>query len=149
MRAVVQRVAEARVMAEGEIVSGIQKGLLVFLGIAKGDGEEQAQYICSKIAALRIFSDENDRMNFSVRDVGGSVLLVSQFTLYGDCRKGNRPNFMASERPIEAKKLYERCIRLLQLEKVEVRTGVFQADMQVHSVNDGPVTVLLDSDRGF
>ena len=148
MRAVVQRVTSARVTVKGRETGSIEKGLLVFLGIEEADGEQDIQYICDKVANLRIFEDEQGKMNRSVTDIGGSVLLVSQFTLYGDARHGRRPSFSSAARPETAIPLYERTIALLR-ETLPVQTGEFQAMMEVSLVNDGPVTILLDSKRNF
>ncbi len=148
MRAVVQRVKQASVTVQGRETGSIGKGLLVFLGIEDCDTKEDLQYICDKITGLRIFEDEEDKMNRSVLDVGGSVLLVSQFTLYGDARKGRRPSFIKAARPELAIPLYEQAISLLS-QKLPVATGEFQAIMDVSLVNDGPVTILLDSKRLF
>lgn len=148
MRAVVQRVKQASVTIEGNIKASIGQGLLLFLGIEENDTEEDVQYICDKLINLRIFEDDMEKMNRSVVDVKGSVLLVSQFTLYGDARKGRRPSFIKAARPEQAIPLYERAIALLSAE-LPVQTGEFQAIMDVALVNDGPVTILLDSKRLF
>jgi len=149
MRAVVQRVSRACVRVDAAIVGEIAHGLLVFLGVSGQDSATDVTYIATKIRELRIFSDEQGRMNRSVQDEQGAVLLVSQFTLYGDCRKGRRPSFDAAAPPAVAKALYEEVIRELCDAGVPVETGVFQADMKVELVNDGPVTMLLDSSRAF
>jgi D-tyrosyl-tRNA(Tyr) deacylase len=149
MRAVVQRVSRACVRVDAAIVGEIAHGLLVFLGVSGQDSATDVTYIATKIRELRIFSDEQGRMNRSVQDEQGAVLLVSQFTLYGDCRKGRRPSFDAAAPPAVAKALYEEVIRELRDAGVPVETGVFQADMKVELVNDGPVTMLLDSGRAF
>lgn len=148
MRAVVQRVKRARVTVEGRETGAIEQGLLVFLGIEEADTEQDIRYICDKAANLRIFEDEQGKMNRSAAEIGGSVLLVSQFTLYGDARHGRRPSFSAAARPETAIPLYERTIALLR-ETLPVETGEFQAMMEVSLVNDGPVTILLDSKRNF
>lgn len=148
MRAVVQRVRSASVTIDGACVSEIGAGLLVYLGVTHSDGEGQVQYLKDKILNLRIFDDENGIPNRSLLDVGGEVLLVSQFTLYADARKGRRPGYTAAARPETAKPLYERLAVVLS-EQTAVKTGVFQADMKVASVNDGPMTILLDSEKGF
>ena len=148
MRAVVQRVRSASVTIDGALVSEIGAGLLVYLGVTHTDRREQMQYMRDKILNLRIFDDENEVPNRSLLDVGGEVLLVSQFTLYGDARKGRRPGYTAAARPEVAKPLYEQLAAALS-EQVSVKTGVFQADMKVASVNDGPFTILLDSEKGF
>ena len=146
MRAVAQRVSRASVEIDGERVAEIERGLLVLLGVKEGDGEEDAAYIARKVAGLRIFGDAEDKMNLGVGEVGGAVLLVSQFTLYGDCRKGRRPSFVRAARPDEAERLYEVTARKLREAGLDVQTGRFQAMMQVGLVNDGPVTILLDSE---
>lgn len=148
MRAVVQRVKQASVTVEGRVTGSIDKGLLVFLGIEDIDTEEDLKYTCDKITGLRIFEDEEGKMNRSVVDIGGSVLLVSQFTLYGDVRHGRRPSFIKAARPETAIPIYEKGIALLQ-EILPVETGEFQAMMDVSLVNDGPVTILIDSKRLF
>lgn len=145
MKAVVQRVKETRLCVDGQCVSQIPFGLTVFLGVKTGDTEKQADYLVKKIAALRIFEDENGKMNLSVKDVGGEVLLVSQFTLYGDASHGNRPSFTLAARPEVAQPLYEYAIKGLQEQGVTVKKGVFGADMQIEQNNDGPVTILLES----
>ncbi|WP_305041829.1 D-aminoacyl-tRNA deacylase [Geoalkalibacter sp.] len=149
MRAVVQRVAEARVEVDGQVVGAIGRGLLVLLGVGEGDGAEDLAYLADKIAGLRIFEDEQGKMNLSVTEVGGAVLVVSQFTLYGDCRKGRRPSFTPAAAPETANRLYEEFVARLRIAGLEVATGVFQAHMGVHLLNDGPVTLLLDSRREF
>ena len=149
MRAVIQRVTRASVRVEGAIVGEIGAGLLVLLGVATGDGEEDARFLADKVAALRIFEDAEGKMNRSVSDTQGGVLAVSQFTLLGDVRKGNRPSFMAAAPPAEASALYDRFCGLLREKKLTVATGVFRADMKVELVNDGPVTILLDSAKLF
>jgi D-tyrosyl-tRNA(Tyr) deacylase len=149
MRAVIQRVTRASVRVEGSIVGEIGAGLLVLLGVATGDGEEDARFLADKVAALRIFEDAEGKMNRSVSDTQGGVLAVSQFTLLGDVRKGNRPSFMAAAPPAEASALYDRFCVLLREKGLEVATGVFRADMKVELVNDGPVTILLDSAKLF
>jgi D-aminoacyl-tRNA deacylase len=149
MRAVVQRVKKARVEVAGETVGEIEQGLLVFLGVGEEDSEKDAEYLSDKIANLRIFSDEKDLMNLSLLDTGGSALVVSQFTLWGDCRKGRRPSFAKAARPERAKELYEHFIELLREKGLKVATGRFQEMMDVHLLNDGPVTLLLDSMKTF
>lgn len=149
MRAVVQRVSEAAVEVSGQCVGQIQRGLMVLLGVEKGDAESDADYIAEKIAGLRVFPDEEGRMNRSVLDQGGSVLMVSQFTLLGDVRRGRRPSFTDAAEPIEADRLYEHCNQLLRSMGLTVATGIFRADMQVRLINDGPVTILLDSKKRF
>ena len=148
MRAVVQRVKRASVEVEGRVTGSIGHGLLVFLGIEEPDTAEDVKYICDKVTNLRIFEDEEGKMNRSVLDAGGSVLLVSQFTLYGDARHGRRPSFSKAARPETAVPLYEQAIAALR-EQLTVETGEFQAMMAVSLINDGPVTILLDSKRMF
>lgn len=148
MRAVVQRVRSASVTIDGTCVSEIDHGLLVYIGVTHTDGSEQMLYMRDKILNLRIFDDENGVPNRSLLDVGGEVLLVSQFTLYADARKGRRPGYTAAARPEIAKPLYEQLAAALS-EQATVKTGVFQADMKIASVNDGPMTILLDSEKGF
>ena len=149
MRAVVQRVTSASVDVEGRRVAGIDQGLLVLVGVGRDDGPADVSYIAGKVRELRVFEDEAGKMNRSVTDAGASVLLVSQFTLYGDCRKGRRPSFDSAARPDIARALYEDVAGELRSSGVIVETGVFQAHMAVQLVNDGPVTVLLDSGRLF
>ncbi|MDN5347869.1 MAG: D-aminoacyl-tRNA deacylase [Clostridia bacterium] len=149
MRAVVQRVYKARVSVDGREIGAIGHGLVVFLGVGRGDGLEDVLYLAEKIAGLRLFADSEGKMNLSVQAVGGEVLVVSQFTLYGDCRKGRRPSFTEAAPPEEAEKLYERFIEELQRQGVRVATGKFQADMRVEVDNAGPVTLLLDSRKAF
>ena len=148
MKAVVQRTARASVSIDGNTVGWIDRGLLVLLGIEPDDGEADIEYMVKKCSGLRIFEDENGKMNLSVQDVGGSILLVSQFTLLGDARKGNRPSFTGAAVPEKAIPIYERVISELA-KRLPVQTGVFGADMQVELVNDGPVTILLDSKRTY
>jgi len=149
MRAVLQRVSEAQVRVEGGIVGEIGRGLLVLLGVGQGDSVEDARFLAEKTAGLRIFEDAQGKMNLSVEEVGGAILVVSQFTLYGDCRQGRRPGFSAAAPPDLANALYERFVDLLRERRLTVATGVFQAEMAVTLVNDGPVTLLLDSRKEF
>jgi len=149
MRAVIQRVIEAKVEVEGRIVGRVGSGLLVYLGVAREDTETDAQFMAEKLANLRIFSDDAGKMNRSVIDIGGGVLLVSNFTLQGDCRKGRRPGFDAAGEPGLAERLYEKVAQLIAASDVPVEKGVFGAHMHVTSINDGPVTFLLDSTRLF
>lgn len=149
MRCVVQRVSHASVTVEGELVSRIDKGYMVLLGVEAGDGEADARYCAEKIAGLRVFEDEAEKMNLSVKDVGGSVLLVSQFTLLGDARKGRRPSFINAARPELAEPLCNQVKAMLENAGVPVFTGRFHTHMEVELLNDGPVTILLDSRRNF
>lgn len=147
MRAVLTRVKNARVEIDGVVCGRIDAGLLVLLGVKTGDGEAEAARLADKICALRIFEDENGRMNLSLADVGGAILAVSQFTLYGNCRHGRRPEFLGAARPEQAVPLYELFIDKCREKGFEVQTGEFGADMQVFSQNDGPVTLILDTDE--
>lgn len=147
MRAVIQRVTRASVTVEGRVAGEIGAGLLVLLGVSRTDNPESAAYLAEKIANLRIFSDEAGKMNLSLLDVGGSALLVSQFTLYGDTRGGRRPSYVQAAPPEQASRLYEEFVRTIRALGVPVQTGVFQAHMQIELVNDGPVTILLDSEK--
>lgn len=145
MKAVVQRVLKADLKVDGKLISEIDKGLVIFLGVGQGDEESDLLKIAAKISKLRIFEDENGKMNLSIKDVGGQILLVSQFTLFGDCRHGNRPSFIMAEKPERANQLYENMKTLLENENISVKTGVFGADMKINALNDGPVTIILDS----
>ncbi|MFP6617397.1 MAG: D-aminoacyl-tRNA deacylase [Candidatus Hydrogenedentota bacterium] len=149
MRAVIQRVTESSVKVEGEIVGEIGPGLMVLLGIEEDDSEKEVTTLVKKITDLRIFNDENGKFNLSLTDTGGSVLVISQFTLLGDCRKGRRPSFIKSARPETAVPLYESVIEGLRKAGVEVASGVFGAHMDVHLINDGPVTLLIDTNKAF
>ena len=149
MRAVIQRVLEAKVEVGGKFVGQIDKGLLVYLGVGKGDEQKDAEFMAEKLANLRIFADEQGKMNLSVQDIGGSILIVSNFTLHGDCRKGRRPGFDAAAEPTLAEELYENVAKLIRNQPVPVETGAFGEYMQVTSINDGPVTFLLDSSKLF
>lgn len=149
MRAVVQRVSEARVRVDGRIVGEIGSGLCVFLGVARGDGEDDVRYLARKVAEVRIFPDGEGKFNLGPREVGARVLVVSQFTLLGDARKGNRPSFTEAAPPEVARVLYELFAALLRAEGFTVATGEFQAHMLVELVNDGPVTLLFDSRKTF
>ncbi|MBC7241456.1 MAG: D-tyrosyl-tRNA(Tyr) deacylase [Anaerolineae bacterium] len=144
MRAVVQRVVRSSVSVDGKVVGQIGKGLNVLIGVRQGDTEEQARWLAHKIAGLRIFEDEQGKMNLSVRDVGGEALVISQFTLYGDARKGFRPSFVDAAPPEIASPLIDRFVEFLREEGVPVQTGVFQAMMLVEIYNDGPVTIILE-----
>jgi D-tyrosyl-tRNA(Tyr) deacylase len=149
MRAVIQRVSQAKVDVDGNTIGEIGRGLLVYLGVGQGDADKDAEFMADKLVNLRIFADEAGKMNRSVIDIGGGILLVSQFTLYGDCRKGRRPGFDAAAEPKIAEALYERVAELIARSDVPVAKGSFGAHMHVASLNDGPVTFLLDSSRLF
>ncbi len=149
MRAVVQRVKSASVTVDGERVSEIGAGVLIFLGVAHEDTTKELEYIANKVANLRIFEDAAGKMNCSLLETGGAALVVSQFTLYGDCRKGRRPSFINAARPEVANALYEEFITALKKCNVPTQGGTFQAMMDVQLINDGPVTILLDSDKNF
>lgn len=149
MRVVIQRVLEAAVKIEDKVVGQIGKGLLVYLSVGKGDTVTDAEFIADKLVNLRIFADQNGKMNLSVLDTNGQILIVSNFTLHGDCRKGRRPGFDAAAEPTLAQQLYEKVIELVGKSDVAVQKGVFGAYMHVSSINDGPVTFLLDSSRLF
>ena len=149
MRAVIQRVTHAAVRVNGQTVGSIGAGYLVLLGVKRGDTEKDAQYMADKIIKLRIFEDENGKMNKSIREAGGGVLCVSQFTLLGDARGQNRPGFTQAEAPERADELYKLVCARLREQDIAVETGIFRTDMQVELCNDGPVTILLDSDRLF
>lgn len=146
MKAVIQRVSSASVEVDGQIVGSCQRGYLILLGVAEGDTELDAELLCKKIAALRIFRDENDKMNLSIRDIDGEALVISQFTLLANYRHGNRPDFLASAKPDEANRLYEYFKDLLSGELRRVESGIFGADMKVSLTNDGPVTICMDSE---
>ena len=149
MRAVVQRVKRSSVKVDGEIVGSIENGINVLIGICAEDTLDDIKYIVDKVVNLRIFQDDNDRMNLSLKDIDGEILAISQFTLYGDCRRGRRPNFMNALGGNEAKVLYDEFIHMLKDTGVKVETGVFVAHMDVEIQNDGPVTILLDSKKTF
>jgi D-aminoacyl-tRNA deacylase len=149
MRAVVQRVSRASVRVADEVVGQIDAGLLVLLGVGPDDDEPDADYLVDKIAGLRIFEDANGKMNLPVADVGGAILAVSQFTLFGDVRRGKRPSFDGAARPELAKKLYDYFVEQIRAASLRCETGTFQAEMQVELVNEGPVTILLDSKKLF
>ena len=149
MRAVVQRVTSSSVIVDEKVIGSINKGFNVLLGICKDDTVEDLKYIKDKIINLRVFHDENDKMNLSILDIKGEILAISQFTLYGDCRKGRRPNFMEAMGGDEAKRLYDMFIEMLKESGLNIETGEFGADMKVEIHNDGPVTILLDSKKNF
>lgn len=149
MRAVIQRVSRASVTVDGKVVGQIGRGLLVLLGVATGDNEASADYLADKTTGLRIFEDDSGKMNLSCADNGGAVLVVSQFTLYGDVRKGKRPSFDRAARSEEADRLYEYFVSRIRAAGLKCETGTFQAMMDVDLVNDGPVTILIDSERQF
>lgn len=145
MRALIQRVKEARVEVGGEVTGSIGTGLLVLVGIAKSDTKSEANYLLDRIAGIRIFPDSSRKMNRNIREVEGALLLVPQFTLYADCRRGRRPSFDAAAPPDQAEALYDYLVAVARASGLPVSTGVFQASMQVHLVNDGPVTIMVDS----
>lgn len=145
MRALIQRVTSASVKVDGKIVGEIGRGFLIFLGIYEEDTEENIEKLTKKIVNLRIFNDENDKMNLSIKDVKGEILLISQFTLCADTRKGNRPSFISAKNPYEANKIYEKTIESIEKENIVVEKGVFGADMKVELLNDGPVTIIIDT----
>jgi D-aminoacyl-tRNA deacylase len=149
MRAVVQRVSRAQVTVDGEITGEISPGLLVLVGVGRDDTETDAVYLAEKTVGLRVFEDESGKMNLGVREIGGSVLAVSQFTLYGDVRRGKRPSFDAAAAPETARALYEFFVERIRTEGLRCETGRFQATMKVELVNEGPVTILLDSAKTF
>jgi D-tyrosyl-tRNA(Tyr) deacylase len=149
MRAIVQRVKESKVEVKGRIVGSIGLGVLVFLGVGQDDSEKDCDYLANKIANLRIFPDEDGLMNLSLIDIDGAALVVSQFTLWGDCRKGRRPSFAKAGPPEKASELYEHFVGLLKEKGLQVATGKFQEMMAVYLVNDGPVTLMLDSEKVF
>ncbi len=149
MRAVIQRVSSANVTVNNEVTGSIDKGLLILLGVEDGDTDKDIKYMVEKIINLRIFEDENEKMNLSLLDIKGELLVVSQFTLLGDCRKGRRPNFMKAAKPDEANTLYEEFVKKAKEYGIKVQTGVFQEHMIVNLSNDGPVTILVDSNKNF
>ena len=149
MRAVVQRVASSRVTVDERVTGEDKKGLLVLLGVTHDDTSKDVDYMVDKVTNLRIFEDENDKMNLSLKDIGGEVMAVSQFTLYGDARKGRRPSFSDAARPDVANPLYEEFVEKLRAQGITVGTGVFGAHMMVELTNDGPVTILLESKKAF
>lgn len=149
MRAVVQRVTSSSVTVEGETTGKIDKGLMVLLGVADGDTDKDVTYMVDKIVNLRIFEDENDKMNLSLQDIGASLLVVSQFTLLGDCRKGRRPSFIEAARPEMADNLYQKFVDKARSMGIRTETGRFKTHMMVELINDGPVTILVDSSKNF
>lgn len=149
MRAVVQRVTSSSVTVEGETTGKIDKGLMVLLGVADGDTDKDVTYMVDKIVNLRIFEDENDKMNLSLQDIGASLLVVSQFTLLGDCRKGRRPSFIEAARPEMADNLYQKFVDKARSMGIRIETGRFKTHMMVELINDGPVTILVDSNKNF
>ncbi|MBR5322058.1 MAG: D-tyrosyl-tRNA(Tyr) deacylase [Clostridia bacterium] len=146
MRIVIQRVSEASVSVEGNVVGKIGKGFMLLIGVSKGDTSEEAVKLAEKISKMRIFEDENEKMNLNLTDVGGSVLAISQFTLCAECRRGNRPDFFNAASPTEANELYELFISEMRDKGITTEKGIFGADMKVSLINDGPVTIVLDSD---
>ena len=149
MRAVVQRVTKSSVTVDGQITGATDEGLVVLIGVEEGDTDKDAGYIADKVSGLRIFEDENEKMNLSVKDVGGSILAISQFTLLGDVRKGKRPSFITAEDPEIANRLYQQVCENIRNQGIKVETGIFQAHMLVKINNHGPVTILLDSRKTF
>lgn len=149
MRAVVQRVSSSNVTVDENEISNIDKGLLVLLGVTHRDSSKDVDYLLEKIVNLRIFEDENEKMNLSLKDINGELLVVSQFTLYGDCRKGRRPNFTEAAKPDLANDLYEEFVEKARRQSINVGTGKFGAHMMVELINDGPVTMLIDSEKHF
>ncbi|MDD7794045.1 D-aminoacyl-tRNA deacylase [Clostridium sp. 'White wine YQ'] len=149
MRAVVQRVKRSSVKVDGRTIGEIGAGLNVLIGITKGDTDEDIKYIRDKVINLRVFSDSDDKMNLSLKDVNGEILIISQFTLYGDCRKGRRPSFINALGGEEAIGIYEKVVEAFKEEGIRVETGEFGADMEVEIINDGPVTLLLESKKDF
>ena len=149
MRAVVQRVASSRVTVDERVTGEVKRGLLVLLGVTHDDTSKDVDYMVDKVTNLRIFEDENDKMNLSLKDIGGEVMAVSQFTLYGDARKGRRPSFSDAARPDVANPLYEEFVEKLRAQGITVGTGEFGAHMMVELTNDGPVTILLESKKAF
>ncbi|KJR48541.1 D-tyrosyl-tRNA(Tyr) deacylase [Desulfosporosinus sp. I2] len=149
MRSVVQRVKRASVTVNGQTVGQITDGLLVLLAVGQGDSVNDLTWMVDKLVGLRIFEDEEGKMNRSILDMGGELLVVSQFTLYGDCRKGKRPSFSSAAPPEQAKEMFEKSVEAIRSYGLKVETGIFQAEMDVELINDGPVTILLDSEKKF
>lgn len=149
MRAVVQRVSEGQVKVEGRKTGEIKRGFVILLGVGQGDDKGDAEYLVEKICNLRIFEDNEGKMNLSLLDVGGELLVVSQFTLYGDCRKGRRPSFVEAASPGKAEELYSYFVDLCCSKGIKIETGVFKAHMEIGLTNDGPVTILVDSQKNF
>ncbi len=149
MRAVVQRVKSSKVEVDNKVISEIGKGINLLVGISKEDTKEDIDYIVRKVLGMRIFEDEDERMNFSLQDIGGELLLISQFTLYGDCRKGKRPDFMKAQGGDAARGIYNELVEAFKIEIPNLQTGEFGADMKVDIINDGPVTLLLESKKDF
>lgn len=147
MRAVVQRAKKGSVEIDGKVVGAIEKGLVVLLGVNENDTMEDVSYTAEKVLNLRVFDDDEGKMNYSLLDIKGELLVVSQFTLYGDCRKGRRPSYSTAARPEKANELYEEFVKACRAQQVKTETGVFQADMQVNIINDGPVTLIIDSEK--
>ena len=147
MRACIQRVSQARVVVDGEVTGEIERGLLVLLGVAENDLDQQLQWLAEKIVGLRIFEDNQGKMNRSLAEVGGAMLVVSQFTLYGDCRKGRRPSFIAAAPPEKAEQMYNDFVKLVRRQGITVATGRFRAQMDVQLTNDGPVTIWIDTEE--
>jgi len=149
MRVVVQRVLEASVAVDEEMVGQIGRGLLLYLAVKDGDGPADTEYLVDKVLGLRILEDDSGKMNLSLKEVGGALLIVSQFTLYGDCRRGRRPSFSMAAPPEAANRLYQSFVERCRQHRITVRTGVFRETMRIRSINDGPVTLLLDSSKSF
>lgn len=149
MRCVVQRVAEASVSVDGEVIGRCARGFMVLIGVHVDDTERDLRYMAEKVPKLRVFEDDAGKMNLSLKDVGGEILAISQFTLYGDARGGNRPSFITAARPEKANPMYEQLVEAWRAQGIHVETGRFGADMKVSLVNDGPVTILMDSSKAF
>lgn len=147
MKALVQRITYSTLKVDGKLIAKTGKGLIVFFGVKKGDDEKEAEFIAKKVAGLRVFEDEEGKMNLSVKDVGGEILAVSQFTLYGDVKKGFRPSFTDAEEPNRANELFEAFKKLLVLEGADVKSGIFGADMKIEYLNDGPVSIMIEKEK--